>query len=94
MDRRIVLLAPQEYVVYNSLDRDESNLEHKLSFHRLCTLLRKYDDVDGYIVEYWNKLFEYFCQHGDVNAKFSSIEDVKDALTIEACAKRLEKLNG
>lgn len=46
MDRRTVLVAPHdpyEYVVYNSMDTDEGSLAHKLSLHRLCTLLRKYD---------------------------------------------------
>lgn len=93
MDRKMVIVAPNdpyEYVIYNSLDKDESNLAHKLSFHRLCTLLRRYEDVDAYTVEYWNKLFDYFCIAGDFNDMFSSIEQVKDSLTLEASVKRLE----
>lgn len=94
MDRRMVMVAPSdpyEYVIYNSLDKDESNLEHKLSFHRLCSLLRRFDNIDGYTVDYWNKLYEYFCKHGEFEEKFSSSEQVKDSLTLEACVKRLEK---
>lgn len=94
MDRRYVLTVPSdpyEYVVYNSLDKDESHMEHGLSFHRLCTLLRRFDNVDGYTVEYWNNLYEYFCRPGDCSEKFCSIEQVKNCLTLEACVKRLEE---
>ena len=92
MFRRMVMVAPNdpyEYVVYNSLDKDESCLEHKLSFHRLCSLLRRYDNVDGYTVEYWNKLFSYFCKQGDFKEDFSSIEQINNNLSLEACVERL-----
>lgn len=94
MERRKVMVVPSdpyEYVIYNSLDKDKSHLEHKLSFHRLCTLLRRYDNVSGYSTEYWNKLFEYFCIQGEFKEEFCSIDQVEECLTLEACVKRLEK---
>ena len=94
MDRKTVTVDPYdpyEYVIYNTLDEDKSNLKHKLTFHRLCCLLRRYDNVDGYTIEYWNKLFEYFCVPDDNKEKFCSIEQVKDSLTLEACVKRIDE---
>lgn len=93
MDRKILMsdpYDPYDYVVYNSLEKDEAELEHKLTFHRLCTFLRRFDDIEQYSVEYWNELFDCFCIPGEHEEKFSSIEQLKECLTFEACSKRLD----
>ena len=96
MDRRTVTADPYdpyEYVIYNSLEENVSDLKHKLAFHRLCWVLRRYDNVDGYTVEYWNKLFDYFCYFcfiGEHIERFASIEQVRDCLSLEACVKSIK----
>lgn len=92
MHRRVITRDPDdpyEYVTYCGLEKEQAHLKHKLTCHRLCDYLRRFHKVDEYSVEYWNELFEFFCIPREFTEKFSSIEQVKESLTIDGCRKKI-----
>ena len=72
---------PYKYVSYCSRT-DMAMLKNSLTYFRLCMLLRRYEEFEWYDVDYWNKLFEYFCEEGEFKEKFTTIRDVINATTL------------
>lgn len=59
------------------MSANESDLKERVSMVRIAMLLRKYDGIDEYDVNYWNNLIRYFVGEAEEAILFDTMEDFK-----------------